>query len=167
MAKLSVKEIRELAKQIIQQSVAGIRYSDLVRRIALEHSETPENTIQGAVWDLDTRFPDLIHKPSRGLFVPVQKGEGPSPAVIAPTKLPKEEDFYAPFADWLKNDLDEVTVALPLGGAGLQKKWGTPDVVGVYKPLASHRIEFELEIVSAEIKVEPSQPVVAFGQAVA
>jgi len=58
-------------------------------------------------------------------------------------------------------------VAVPLGGAGLQKKWGTPDVVGVYKPLASHRIKFDLEIVSAEIKVDPNQPVVAFGQAVA
>lgn len=67
----------------------------------------------------------------------------------------------------MKNELDEVTVAVPLGGAGLQKKWGTPDVVGVYKPLASHRIKFDLEIVSAEIKVDPNQPVVAFGQAVA
>jgi hypothetical protein len=37
----------------------------------------------------------------------------------------------------------------------------------VYKPLASHRIKFDLEIVSAEIKVNPDQPVVAFGQAVA
>jgi hypothetical protein len=67
----------------------------------------------------------------------------------------------------LKNDLDEATVALPLGGAGFQKKWGTPDVVGVYKPLASHRIKFDLEIVSAEIKIDPYQPVVAFGQAAA
>jgi hypothetical protein len=37
----------------------------------------------------------------------------------------------------------------------------------VYKPLASHRIKFDLEIVSAEIKVDPLQPVVAFGQAAA
>jgi hypothetical protein len=40
-------------------------------------------------------------------------------------------------------------------------------VVGVYKPLASLRIKFDLEIVSAEIKVDPNQPVVAFGQAIA
>ena len=167
MAKLSVQQIRERAKQIVPESPAGIRFSDLVHRIVSEHPETPKNTIHGSVWDLDTRFPDLIHKPSRGLFLPLQKGEGPPPAVIEPAKLPKEEEFYAPFADWLKSELDEVTVAVPLGGAGLQKKWGTPDVVGVYKPLASHRIKFDLEIVSAEIKVDSSQPVVAFGQAVA
>lgn len=167
MAKLTVQQIRDRAKQIIQGSVTGIRYSDLVRRICEEHAETPKNTVHGSVWDLDTRFPELIHKPSRGLFLPLQKGEALSTAVPEPVKLPKEEEFYSPFADWLKNELDEVTVAVAIGGAGFQKKWGTPDVVGVYKPLASHRIKFDLEIVSAEIKVEPNQPVVAFGQAVA
>ncbi|GIW85171.1 MAG: hypothetical protein KatS3mg107_0831 [Gemmataceae bacterium] len=167
MAKLNVQQIRDRALQIVQEAIAGIRYSDLVRQIALEHPETPKNTIQGAVWDLDTRYPNLIHKPSRGLYLPLQHGELPPPTVTEQTKLPREEEFYAPFADWLKSELDEVTVAVPLGGAGLQKKWGTPDVVGVYKPLASHRIKFDLEIVSAEIKVDSSQPVVAFGQAVA
>ena len=49
----------------------------------------------------------------------------------------------------------------------MQKKWGTPDVVGVYKPLASHRIKFDIELISAEIKIDPLQPVVAFGQAAA
>jgi hypothetical protein len=168
MAKLSVQQIRTRAKEIVMESPTGIRYSELVRRIAEEHPETPKNTIHGSVWDLDTRFPDLIHKPSRGLYLLFQKGETSSPPpLVAPAKLPKEEAFYEPFADWLKNELDEVTVAVALGGAGLQKKWGTPDVVGVYKPLASHRIKFDLEIVSAEIKVDPTQPVVAFGQAAA
>ncbi len=78
-----------------------------------------------------------------------------------------EVDFYEPFAEWLKNDLDEVTVVSSLGGAGLKTKWGTPDVVGIYKPTASNLIKFPLEIVSAEIKITPQAPVVAFGQAVA
>jgi len=39
--------------------------------------------------------------------------------------------------------------------------------VGIYKPLASNLIKFPIEIVSAEIKIDPQQPVVAFGQAVA
>jgi hypothetical protein len=67
----------------------------------------------------------------------------------------------------LKNDLDEVTKVAALGGAGLRSKWGTPDVVGIYKPLDSDLIKFQTEIVSAEIKIDPQQPVVAFGQAVA
>ena len=79
----------------------------------------------------------------------------------------QESDFYEPFAEWLKNDLDEVTVVAPLGGSSLKSKWGTPDVVGVYKPLASNLIKFPVEIVSAEVKIDPQAPVVAFGQAVA
>jgi hypothetical protein len=165
VAKPSTQQIRELAKKIVQESPGGIRYSDLVRRIAQEHPETPINTIHGSVWDLHTSFPQLIQKPSRGLYVWGQNAD--QPPSIPEVKLPKEEDFYVPFAEWLKNDLDEVSVAIPIGGAGFQRKWGTPDVVGVYKPLASHLIKFPPEIVSAEIKVDPTQPVVAFGQAVA
>ena len=82
------------------------------------------------------------------------------------TKI-READFYEPFAEWLKNDLGEVTKVASLGGATLRNKWGTPDVVGVYKSLAKNLIEFPLEIVSAEIKIDPLQPVVAFGQAIA
>jgi hypothetical protein len=172
VAKLSGQQIRELAKQIVQASPGGIRYSDLVRRIAEEHPETPKNTIHGSIWDLHTKYPNLIQKPSRGLFVWVGDAGQPPQAVgevksPKEEKLPTEEEFYAPFAQWLENDLDEVSVAIPVGGAGFQRKWGTPDVVGVYKPEASHRIKFPPEIVSAEIKVDPSQPVVAFGQAVA
>jgi hypothetical protein len=75
-------------------------------------------------------------------------------------------DFYEPFAEWLRKE-DEVNWASALGGAGLKSKWGTPDVIGIYKPLASHLIKFPIEIVSAEIKIDPQAPVVAFGQAVA
>lgn len=49
----------------------------------------------------------------------------------------------------------------------MRSKWGTPDVVGIYKPQASNLIKFPLEIVSGEVKIDPLAPVVAFGQAVA
>jgi hypothetical protein len=168
MAKLAVKQIQDLARKIVAQSPGGIRYSALVKQIYAQNPETPMNTIHGSVWDLATRFPNEVTKPSRGLFVSKSADAGGTPTVALPTQTKlKEEDFYAPFANWLKNELDEATVAISLGGAGLQKKWGTPDVVGVYKPLASHRIKFDLEIISAEIKIDPQVPVVAFGQAVA
>jgi hypothetical protein len=168
MAKLSVNEIRLLAKKIVSETPGGIKYSALAHNISVANPETPMNTIYGGIWDLATRFPKEITKPSRGLFLAVSAAgiAVELPPVALPPKI-KEEDFYEPFADWLKNELDEVTVAISLGGAGLQKKWGTPDVIGVYKPLASHRIKFDLEIISAEIKTDPLQPVVAFGQAAA
>ena len=173
MAKLSGKEIQKLARSIVNENPGGIRYSVLVEKISQQTPETPRNTIHGSVWNLDTIFPNEIAKPSRGLFTPITKAgnetaELGSTEQIAPSGVKfKESDFYQPFADWLKNDLDEVTEVASLGGAGLKSKWGTPDVVGIYKPLASNLIKFPIEIVSAEIKIDPQAPVVAFGQAVA
>jgi hypothetical protein len=170
MSKLSTHQIREEARKIIAKYKGGIRYSDLHEQIADWNPETPKNTIHGSIWDLHLRFPQEISKPSRGLFVP----GAATPAKIAEAaevalqvQKYKEEDFYEPFAEWLKNDLDESTDAASLGGAAMGKKWGTPDVVGVYKPLASNLIKFPIEIISAEIKTDPLQPVVAFGQAIA
>ena len=168
MAKLSTKQIKELAKGIIAATPGGIRYSALVERILTQHSETPKNTVHGSVWDLDKTYSGEVLKPSRGLFTinsDAAKSVEP-PVVMTPTTW-HEVDFYESFADWLKNDLDEATEALPLGGSGLRSKWGTPDVVGTFKPLPSNRVKFDLEIISAEIKSSPSQSIEAFGQATA
>ncbi len=174
MAKLSTHEIRALARAIIAANPGGIRYTPLVQEIAVPNPETPKNTIHGSVWNLDALFPNEIAKPSRGLFQPATAESshetltaGSTEQVAASGKKVKEADFYEPFAAWLKNDLDEVTEVASLGGAGLRTKWGTPDVIGVYKPLASNLIKFPLEVVSGELKVDPQAPVVAFGQAVA
>jgi hypothetical protein len=164
MAKLSGKEIQKLARSIVNENPGFA---------CRQSRETPKNTVNGSVWNLDTIFPNEIAKPSRGLFTPVAKSGNETVDVgsteqIASTGIKiKESEFYQPFADWLKNDLDEVTEVASLGGAGLKSKWGTPDVVGIYKPLASNLIKFPIEIVSAVIKIDPQAPVVAFGQAVA
>jgi hypothetical protein len=39
--------------------------------------------------------------------------------------------------------------------------------VGTFKPLPSNRVKFDLEIISAEIKINPSESITAFGQATA
>ncbi len=170
MAKLRVKEIQELAKKLIGTTPGGLRYSVLVQRIATAHPETPKNTIHGAVWDLDKTYSGEVLKPSRGLFT-LSGGvtANGTPPVTTPTPVGtiRESDFYESFAEWLKNDLDEVTDAIALGGAGLRSKWGTPDVVGTFRPLGSNRVKFDLEIISAEIKISPSESITAFGQAIA
>jgi hypothetical protein len=180
MPKLTGNQIRELAKSIIASSPGGIRYNALVQEILRRNPETPENTIHGSVWNLAEKFPNEVSKPSRGLFTPESVPEndtvsvegaeqaGAEQVVVTTTvgvKI-KESDFYEPFAEWLKNDLDEATKVAPLGG-GLKGKWGTPDVVGTYKKRPGNVIEFPIEIVSAEIKIDPLAPVVAFGQAIA
>ncbi len=173
MAKLTVQQIRKRGRAVVTENAGGIRWGNLIEKISAENPETPKHTISSSLWNLDTIYPSEISKPSRGLFKPINAGADDSIVVgnteqIAPTGLKiRELDFYEPFADWLKNDLDEVTEVAPMGGAGMKTKWGTPDVIGVYKPLAGNLIKFTPEIVSAEIKIDPQEPVVAFGQAVA
>ncbi len=164
MRKLTVREVQAEALKIIAVNPGGIRYTDLVNEILRRSPETPRNTVNGSIWNLDTLRPGAVRKPSRGLFQPVG-GE----AQIEEPKPPKvkEEEFYEPFAEWLKNELDEVTDVVALGGATFRAKWGTPDILGVYKPLASNLIKFPIEIVSAEVKVNPSEAITAFGQAAA
>jgi hypothetical protein len=105
-----------------------------------------------------------VFKPSRGLFT-VDGTIAPPPVV--PSLTIRESDFYDSFAEWLKKDLDEATEAIALGGSGLRSKWGTPDVVGTFKPLPSNRVKFDLEIISAEVKTSSTQAIEAFGQATA
>lgn len=176
MAKLTQNGIRQLALQLIAQNPQGLRFSELLKQISALHPETPINTISGSTYNLVALFPEQVAKPSKGLFVSVSDATNngpndtkatPSATSLTSSTKTQEKDFYQPFADYLEGELNEVTFAESLGGAGLGKKWGTPDVVGVYKPLASDRIKFELEIVSAEVKIDPQESVTAFGQAIA
>src|SRR5580704_14130025 len=158
MAKLTRRQIKEQAKSIIASNPGGIRFSSLVDQILQQNPETPENTIHGSVRNLEKQFPQEVGKPSRGLYTPIGTKENvtisaSSTEQIAPTTGVKVE----PFAEWLKNDPDEVTEVASLGGGGPKSKWGTPDVVGTYKKLPGNVIEFPVEIASAEIKIDPPE----------
>ena len=111
---LSGQEIRELASGIVAKYPGGIRYRELIKQVSGVNSETPINAIHGAVWDLATRFPGQVVKPSRGLFKPASAEKGVEEAPAVPVKF-KEEDFYEAFAAYLRDDLEEVISVRPSG----------------------------------------------------
>jgi hypothetical protein len=121
MAKLTVKEIHQEALNIIAARSGGIRYTELRRAIQERRPETPLSTIGACVWDLDKIFPDKVSKPSRGLFQPAGiRDVVPLEPTISAGKM-REQDFYEPFAEWLKKELDEATMAVSIGGAASRK----------------------------------------------
>jgi hypothetical protein len=159
------------AKEMLAATPAGLRFSDLVARLQKEFPDDPYGTITGTVWNLDARFPQEIYKPSRGLFrlakfktesVPTQAE--PLAEVVPEPGVVRESDFYQPFADYLVNDLEECTKAIPLGGNRFGSKWGTPDVFGIFKSRESDIVKTPLEVVAAEVKIDTSQLITAFGQ---
>jgi hypothetical protein len=164
--------IRAKALEILEREPKGIRWSELLKKVKAELPENP-NTIRGSLWNLDSLRPGEVYKPDRGIWRHVRFKETEAEkdivdARVASTVLSPqvtEEDFYAPFAEWIKDELEECTKAIPLGGNKFRDKWGTPDVIGIRKSKASDIVELPTEIVSAEIKTESSALITAFGQA--
>ena len=171
MAKRITRTEKIIAKalEILKSETNGVRYSNLVRRINEQFPEFPKNTIHGVVWNLDVRVPNEIYKSARGIFrhVTFREIEIREEEIIRqPSEVERitEENFYKPFADWLVNELEECTKAIPLGGNRFRDKWGTPDVIGKRESLRSDIIEAPTEIVSAEIKADIRDLITAFGQ---
>ncbi|WP_133365515.1 hypothetical protein [Qipengyuania sediminis] len=176
--KYNRKQIHARALEILDEQQGGIRWGEILNLIHAEAPETPPNSIHGAIQVL-FQSNDQIIKVARGTYqlekyvtaeASDAKAEDEATAAI-PVKSDgqqsvTEQDFYASFAEWLEEN-DEATFATALGGSSFGGKWGTPDVIGVLKPRAQDIFKFEPQIVTAEIKAVPGQPVVAFGQAVA
>jgi|SRR5215216_4491129 len=165
--------IRSKAIEIIESQPTGIRYSQLVKQIHEALPEIPLNTIHGNVWNLETKVPDRVAKPARGVYLAAGYAEAraaePESATAepAPEAEVQEEHFYEAFAEWLVNELEECTKAISLGGNRFRDKWGTPDVIGVRAPRQSDIVKPPTEIVSAELKIDRAGLIVAFGQACA
>ena len=158
--------IREEAVRIIEGNPDGIRFSDLLRQIRETDSSFNRNYIVGVLRDLDTRM-EKVEKPSPGLYRIVSTDpERQSIAVPVPSAI-RENRFYAPFAAWLENDVEDVTKAITLGGKRFRDQWGTPDVIGIREPRKGDIIKAPIEIVSAEIKTSTNELIKAFGQACA
>ena len=153
------------AIEILELNPKGVRYSELVRKIKEELPAIRVNTIHGTVWNLQTRVPKKVYKPARGLFRHVAFREKEIETISSGIEKAKEEDFYKPFADWLINELEECTRAIPLGGHKFKDKWGTPDVMGKREPRRRDILKLPTEITSAEIKTDARDLITAFGQA--
>ncbi|MEM0201507.1 MAG: hypothetical protein QXD23_03825 [Candidatus Micrarchaeaceae archaeon] len=164
------EKIIENAIKILKSNSNGVRYSDLVRNIKKELPDIPVNTIHGIIWNLETRVPSDIYKPARGIFRHLKfRDEEIQEEEKLPLKNVKENNFYESFAQWLVDEIEECTKAIPLGGNKFQDKWGTPDVIGKLEPRRSDIVKTYTEIISAEIKTDADREnlITAFGQACA
>lgn len=161
------------ALEILDANPKGIRYSELVSQIAEALPDIPKNTVHGNVWKLDTVIPTQVYKPARGIWKstkyrePADTIEEVAVAPQPPEVTLREEQFYEPFAEWITSELEECTKAIALGGNRFKDKWGTPDVIGIREPKKSDIIKPATEIISAELKIDRTGLIVAFGQACA
>jgi hypothetical protein len=162
-------KIIEKAREILKNETNGIRYSDLVRKISEKLPEVNVGSIHGTICDfkqeIDRGEVKDVLRPERGLYILKEYFEKTrtEESTSSSKERIKEEEFYKPFADYLRDELEECTNTITLGGSRFQDKWGTPDVIGTY--IVKGFINPPREIISAEIKIDTNQLVVAFGQA--
>lgn len=160
------KRVADAATAIIKRNPGGIRWADLHRAVARELNEK-QNTIHGSLYAFSLNLPAGFHKPERGVYVYSPDGAvEPTELSPSPTRY-REEDFYEPFANWLKDEVEEATIAKAIGGNLFGGKWGTPDVMALYRPRKTDPIQFTEEVIAAEIKIDTSSLITAFGQACA
>jgi hypothetical protein len=168
----SRERLTRRALDILDASPDGLRWSELYRKLLEEFSfgehKIPTGTITGTLRDIEKISKGNIYKPEKGIFRHIKFKESVPPdktvPAVSPVQRSKEEDFYKPFADWIKEELEECTKAIPLGRNKFGDKWGTPDVIGIRAPRQSDIIKPPTEIVSAEIKIDTSNLITAFGQ---
>lgn len=66
---MSKKErITAEAKNLLNARPEGIRFAHLITALKNAFPDEPDGNLRGAVWNLDSRFPDEVYKPSRGLM---------------------------------------------------------------------------------------------------
>lgn len=60
--------INATALALLDASPEGLRWTDLLSKIKASDPTLHPKTINGCVWKLVEKFPDKVHKPSKGLF---------------------------------------------------------------------------------------------------
>lgn len=162
------KKIQDKAIELLKKNPDGLRFKVLVDETQKILSDINQNFIYTVISTLANERSKSVYKPTRGLYKYTEDGFIPDDEVIETPKEVKygELIFYEPVARYLKNELDECTESIPLGNSSFKSKWGTPDVIGVFKPMKSDLVSFQTDIITAEIKTNVSQTIVAFGQAI-
>lgn len=163
------EQISNKAVEFLIKEPRGLRCSELLRLMREELPHIKEASFHWIIPDLHLHRPDEIYKPARGLFrhTKFRETDVERDIEVAETRRRRsgEEEFYKSFAEYIVDELEECTKAIPLGGNCFRDKWGTPDVIGVLCPRQSDILQFPAEIVSAEVKTDSSALITAFGQA--
>lgn len=70
-------DIRQAALTILDENPEGMQYTSLLKSIQNRFPTVPLNTIRHLLWNLDAKFPGVVHKPKRGLFQLCKNGLTP------------------------------------------------------------------------------------------
>jgi len=164
---LGAEQLGKKILSLVKNHRDGMGWTELWEAVHKQHPGVPLGTFSTAMNSYVSSDP-TVWKPSRGRYQLVEfrepdKAAKPKTAARSPKK---EEEFYQPFADYLVGDLEECTKAIRLGGKHFGDKWGSPDVIGVFKSNDTDIFTPPEKVITAvEIKTDPQGVWTGFGQA--
>lgn len=60
--------IYETIFNLLEKNPKGLRWSELLVKVAEENSSFHPKTVNGCVWKLVEKYPEKVYKPQKGLF---------------------------------------------------------------------------------------------------
>ncbi len=169
------RTIREKAYEIICQHPEGIRYSELVDLLIKKFPTYNHKTIFAQVSELRKHkdYVDKIeqipriYKASKPCKNSSSNGKDTYGSRLN-QKSKGEKKFYEPFAIFLRDELNECTVARPIEEEMKKQKWANPDVIGYHKVGTTSSFQMRPKLVAGELKVDTEyrELITGFGQAV-
>jgi hypothetical protein len=61
-------QIYETIFNLLERNPEGLRWSELLVKVAEENSSFHPKTVNGCVWKLVEKYPEKVYKPEKGLF---------------------------------------------------------------------------------------------------
>lgn len=160
------KQVISTATEILKENPDGLRTGELGQFIRQKMNYRRHGVHRALLTYVRGPNPK-IYQPARGWFrhqkfktldISDQRSPGPGSEKLT------EQAFYKPFAKWLEDGPESCSNAISLGGNILGDRFGTPDVIGVFKPRFGDVFQFHPELTAAEIKIT-TDLMTAFGQA--
>jgi len=62
------KQIEEKVFKLLEEYPEGLNWSELRRKVEASDPSFHPKTVNGIIWKLPQKYPDKVHKPSKGLF---------------------------------------------------------------------------------------------------
>lgn len=68
MTKPITHQIYDTIFELLDHNPKGLQWTDLVKKVLQKNDTFHPKTVNGCVWKLTEKFPDLVYKPKKGLF---------------------------------------------------------------------------------------------------
>lgn len=164
--------IRTIAFEQLGRHPEGLRFSRLIREVALVDPNLNASTIKAVVWNLDKVSDNQVYKPARGLLrLTVFREPAPLESRMEAKRkartLVRAAQVNLLLAAWLEQELQDVDQAVTPTSSLFHGLGGTPTVLGLAETPPGDGQAPAPGIVSAQIESISGGHIDAFGQACA